>query len=78
MKYVKNREKMRPPEGCPEIIHNLILECWNNSPSDRPTLIKICQRLLPDANENFKTVSVFMSPGGQEAVINQESMFQVY
>ena len=35
---------------------------------------ELCQRLLPDAN----TVSFFMSPDRQEAVINQKSIIQVY
>ena len=68
---------MRRPEDCPDILFNLMSECWNNMPDDRPTFLQICQRLLPEANENFKDVSFYMCPDGIEAVINQEAMFQV-
>jgi len=77
MKYVKDGHKMRRPEDCPDILFNLMSECWNNMPDDRPTFLQICQRLLPEANENFKDVSFYMCPDGIEAVINQEAMFQL-
>lgn len=77
MKYVKDGNKMRRPEDCPDILYNLMSECWSNMPNDRPTFLEICQRLLPDANDSFNTVSFFMSPDGREAVINQEAMFQL-
>jgi len=77
MKYVKDGNKMRRPEDCPDILYNLMSECWNNNPNDRPTFLEICARLLPNANENFNRGSFFTSPDGREAVINQEAMFQL-
>jgi len=77
MKYVKDGNKMRRPEDCPDILYNLMSECWNNNPNDRPTFLEICQRLLPDANDSFSTGSFYTSPDGREAIINQEAMFQL-
>ena len=77
MKYVKDGHKMRRPEDCPDILYNLMSECWNNAPDDRPTFLEICQKLLDQANDNFHQISFFLSPDGREAVINQEAMFQV-
>lgn len=68
---------MKRPEDCPDILFEMMYECWNHSPNDRPTFLQICQRLLPNANERFKQVSYFTSPEGREAVINQEATFQV-
>merc|ERR1712013_666468 len=64
---------MRRPEDCPDILYNLMSECWNNNPNDRPTFLEICARLLPNANDNFNRGSFFTSPDGREAVINQEA-----
>jgi len=77
MKYVKDGHKMRRPEDCPDILYNLMSECWNNAPDDRPTFLEICQKLLDQANDNFHQISFFLSPDGREAVINQEAMFQL-
>ena len=77
MSYVKGGNKMRRPEDCPDILYNLMSECWSTSPNDRPTFLEICQRLLPNANENFSRVSFFTSPDGSVAVLNEETSLQV-
>jgi len=77
MSYVKGGNKMRRPEDCPDILYNLMSECWSTSPNDRPTFLEICQRLLPNANENFSRVSFFTSPDGSVAVLNEETSLQL-
>ena len=78
MKYVKEGNKMKRPDDCPDILFDLMSECWHIVPDERPTFLQICQRLVGDANERFRRTSFFHTPEGREAVINQEEMLQVY
>ena len=77
MKYVKEGNKMKRPDDCPDILCELMSECWHIVPDERPTFLQICQRLVGEANERFTQTSFFHSPEGREAVINQEEMLQV-
>ena len=77
MKYVKEGNKMKRPDDCPDILFDLMSECWHIVPDERPTFLQICQRLVGDANERFRRTSFFHTPEGREAVINQEEMLQV-
>ena len=77
MKYVKDGNKMKRPEDCPDILFELMSECWHIVPDERPTFLQICQRLVGEANERFRRTSFFLTPEGREAVINQEEMLQV-
>ena len=77
MKYVKEGNKMKRPDDCPDILFDLMSECWHIVPDERPTFLQICQRLVGDANERFRRTSFFLTPEGREAVINQEEMLQV-
>jgi len=76
MKYVKEGNKMKRPDDCPDILFDLMSECWHIVPDERPTFLQICQRLVGDANERFRRTSFFLTPEGREAVINQEEMLQ--
>jgi len=76
MKYVKEGNKMKRPDDCPDILCELMSECWHIVPDERPTFLQICQRLVGEANERFTQTSFFHSPEGREAVINQEEMLQ--
>ena len=42
MSYVKKGKKMLRPENCPDILHNLMSECWEDYPNHRPTFLDIC------------------------------------
>ena len=77
MKYVKEGNKMKRPDDCPDILFELMSECWHIVPDERPTFLQICQRLVGEANERFRRTSFFLTPEGREAVINQEEMLQV-
>ena len=68
---------MKRPDDCPDILFDLMSECWHIVPDERPTFLQICQRLVGDANERFRRTSFFLTPEGREAVINQEEMLQV-
>ena len=77
MKYVKEGNKMKRPDDCPDILCELMSECWHIIPDERPTFLQICQRLVGESNERFRLTSFFHTPEGREAVINQEEMLQV-
>ena len=77
MKYVKEGNKMKRPDDCPDILCELMSECWHIIPDERPTFLQICQRLVGESNERFRQTSFFHTPEGREAVINQEEMLQV-
>jgi len=77
MKYVKEGNKMKRPEDCPDLLYSLMSNCWTSQPDDRPTFLQICEKLLEFANDRFSEVSFFLSGDGREAVVNQEAMFQL-
>ena len=74
---MKDGHKMKRPENCPEILFELMLDCWQLVPHERPTFLQICQRLLDRANDRWRETCFFLTPEGREAVITQEEAFQV-
>ncbi|CAI8019033.1 Ephrin type-A receptor 8 (Fragment) [Geodia barretti] len=40
--------RLPPPPGCPEAIYNLMMDCWNPDPAERPTFQQILLTLLGD------------------------------
>jgi len=77
MSYVKEGRKMHRPENCPDILFNMMSECWEAHANARPTFLDICKKLLPDASEEFKKTAFYLSSEGQDAVLNQEQMQQM-
>ncbi|KAF7271558.1 hypothetical protein GWI33_015587 [Rhynchophorus ferrugineus] len=67
LRYVIDGGVMERPENCPDKLYELMRHCWDPKPGRRPTFMKLCQLLLPDANERFLTVSFYNSPAGNEA-----------
>lgn len=43
--FIEQGYRMECPDGCPEPAYNLMLDCWEWRPDDRPTFIDICGRL---------------------------------
>ncbi|KAL7063620.1 hypothetical protein AAHC03_0573 [Spirometra sp. Aus1] len=37
--------RMEAPQGCPEQVYQLMLQCWSWDPKDRPMFIELCDRL---------------------------------
>uniref|UniRef100_A0A672F5U5 Tyrosine-protein kinase n=1 Tax=Salarias fasciatus TaxID=181472 RepID=A0A672F5U5_SALFA len=42
---VENGYKMGCPDGCPDVVYNLMTECWNLDPGVRPSFHKLKERL---------------------------------
>lgn len=57
---------MERPENCPEKLYNLMCRTWQHRPTARPTFMQIISMLLDDAAPNFREVSFFYSPPGQD------------
>ncbi|XP_078373938.1 ephrin type-B receptor 1-B-like isoform X1 [Oculina patagonica] len=45
MRRVKSGYRLPPPEGCPKVIHELMLECWDKDKEKRPKFSEIVNRL---------------------------------
>ena len=43
MSYVKEGRKMQRPENCPDILFNMMSECWEAHANARPTFLDICK-----------------------------------
>ena len=43
MSYVKEGRKMHRPENCPDILFNMMSECWEAHANARPTFLDICK-----------------------------------
>ena len=41
MKYVKEGNKMKRPEDCPDLLYSLMSNCWTSQPDDRPTFLQV-------------------------------------
>ncbi|KAK6179837.1 hypothetical protein SNE40_012104 [Patella caerulea] len=70
LKYVSDGRIMERPEGCPDKLYELMLQCWRFRERQRPTFKQIIEMLVPDLNPNFEQVSYFFSdenkPDGPE------------
>ncbi|XP_050401115.2 putative molluscan insulin-related peptide(s) receptor [Patella vulgata] len=70
LKYVSDGKFMEKPEGCPDKLYELMLQCWCYRDRQRPTFKQIIEMLVPDLNPNFELVSYFFSdenkPDGPE------------
>eukprot|EP01114_Cavostelium_apophysatum_P008625 TRINITY_DN2123_c0_g2_i3.p1 TRINITY_DN2123_c0_g2~~TRINITY_DN2123_c0_g2_i3.p1 ORF type:complete len:685 (-),score=121.16 TRINITY_DN2123_c0_g2_i3:649-2703(-) len=49
MKYVSEGHRLECPEGCPDQIYLLMLNCWAEDPKDRPSFEEIFQRIAREA-----------------------------
>lgn len=57
---------MERPENCPEKLYGMMCRTWQHRPSARPTFMQIVSMLLDDASANFRQLSFYHSPSGQE------------
>ena len=62
---------MQKPDNCPDIVYNMMKDCWERNPDNRPSFLDICERLLPGASSQFHANSFYLSSQGAEAVANQ-------
>ena len=56
---------MPPPKGCPEAVHQLMLNCWNKNPVERPSFKRIfdtLDTLLKQAQPSNATASLEDQP----------------
>ena len=40
---VKEGRKMQRPENCPDVLYDMMSECWEAQPNARPTFLDICK-----------------------------------
>lgn len=55
--YIKAGGRLPPPEDCPQIIYNVMKECWHYEPIERPTFYLLSDEILPDLQKNEYPVS---------------------
>lgn len=68
LRYVIDGGVMERPENCPDKLYELMVRCWQHRPSARPSFLEIIMMLIDDVSPQFKLVSFFNSPEGQDAV----------
>ncbi|XP_052240273.1 insulin-like peptide receptor isoform X2 [Dreissena polymorpha] len=61
LQYVGIGKIMEMPEGCPQLLYDLMVKCWRFRPKQRPTFKEIIEILLPHLNRDFRDVSYFFS-----------------
>ena len=45
LRTIKDNKRLTKPDNCPVIIYQLMWNCWQFKPEDRPTFQQICDRL---------------------------------
>ncbi|RZF38993.1 hypothetical protein LSTR_LSTR003736 [Laodelphax striatellus] len=67
LNYVKTGGCMERPDNCPDVLYDLMRQCWRHKPSERPTFMQLVRCLLPFAAPYFAQVSFYHSDeGGME------------
>ena len=46
--HVERGYRMDSPDGCPEHIYAIMVECWHKDPSQRPNFARITKLLCPE------------------------------
>ena len=44
VKFLKNGERMEPPDNCPDIVYAMMMECWVVDPDQRPTMTELREK----------------------------------
>ncbi|XP_075237189.1 activated Cdc42 kinase isoform X1 [Lycorma delicatula] len=61
-KIDRDGERLHRPDACPPDMYNLMLQCWNKSPADRPTFSTIREILLKSSPPIMKATQPFSEP----------------
>lgn len=57
LRFVVSKGRLERPNGCSDILFEIMKSCWNWRPNDRPTFWNIVERLETLVENNFKIVS---------------------
>ncbi|XP_063841302.1 uncharacterized protein LOC135089551 isoform X2 [Scylla paramamosain] len=63
-------ERLTCPAACPADIYTLLLECWAQDPSARPTFGQVYQRVSAIMPDTLKVVQVWEEEGGLGVQVN--------
>ncbi|MPC85217.1 Activated CDC42 kinase 1 [Portunus trituberculatus] len=63
-------ERLTCPAACPADIYTLLLECWAQDPSSRPTFGQVYQRVSAIMPDTLKVVQVWEEEGGLGVQVN--------
>jgi insulin-like growth factor 1 receptor len=68
LQYVLKGELLAKPQSCPDILHRLMLACWQKRPINRPTFLRLVGILdsLTEVGEEFRQSSFYHSQSGHE------------
>jgi len=62
---VEKGYRMPIPEGCPENLYHLMLQCWNENPEERPNFLQI-KKELDEMKGNYEQDLQTVEPYIQE------------
>lgn len=73
LRYVIDGGVMERPEDCPDVLYDLMRNCWQHRPSARPTFLETVAHLLTinEVEPHFLDVSFYHSSEGQELLLQQ-------
>lgn len=64
--YVTAHGTLQRPNGCPDILWDIMSGCWNWRPNARPLFTDIVVKLEPNVGPDFRAVSFYFSREGEE------------
>lgn len=72
LQYVLGGGMLEHPHCCPDILHQIMVACWQRRPSHRPRFLQIVTELeaVSDVGQKFKQVSFCHSKEGQAIKAN--------
>ncbi|CRL00793.1 CLUMA_CG014045, isoform A [Clunio marinus] len=62
-KIDREGERLHHPESCPPDVYQLMLQCWDKTPSERPTFAAIKEFLICQAPQLVKATSTYFVEG---------------
>lgn len=65
LRYVIDGGVMERPENCPDKLYDMMRECWQHRPLNRPTFIEIVTSLLDEVDSSFRRNSFYFSIEGE-------------
>lgn len=60
--HIESELKLNQPEGCSLDVYNMLLTCWSDNPSDRPTFEKLAKLLKEYSKDPSNYLTVWRSP----------------
>lgn len=68
--FILGRGTLERPPNCPELLYEIMRECWSWRPIDRPLFTSIVERLEDRVGQDFRLISFYHSKEREEHRLN--------